>query len=155
LKHLRLAKDLTLPLDAATESFAILGRRGSGKTHTAVVMAEEMLRAGVQVVVIDPLDVWWGLRVSKDGKTAGFSIYVAGGSHADIPLSADAGKVLADAVVDQGLSIVLSTRHLSKTTSVGSSASSASGCTTGRPTRSTGPRCTSSSTRPTPSCRSG
>jgi hypothetical protein len=37
-----------LPLDAVTETFAILGR-GSGKPHTAVVMAEEMLAAGVQV----------------------------------------------------------------------------------------------------------
>lgn len=31
IRVLHLAKDLTLPLDAATESFAILGRRGSGK----------------------------------------------------------------------------------------------------------------------------
>lgn len=112
---LKIGTGLTLPLDAVTETFAILGRRGSGKTHTAVVMAEEMLAAGVPVVVLDPLDVWWGLRVSKDGKAAGFPIYVAGGSHADIPLLPDAGKVIADAVVDKGLSIVLSVRHLSKT----------------------------------------
>lgn len=112
---LKLGEGLALPLDAATETFAILGRRGSGKTHTAVVMAEEMIAAGVPVVVLDPLDVWWGLRVSKDGKKAGIPIYVAGGSHEDIPLSADAGKVLADAIVDKGLSMVLSLRHLSKT----------------------------------------
>lgn len=114
-RTLHVAKGLHLPLDGATETFAILGRRGSGKTHTAVVMAEEMLGAGIPVVVIDPLDVWWGLRVSKDGKQAGVPIYVAGGSHADIPLSVDAGKVIADAVVDKGFSIVLSIRHLSKT----------------------------------------
>lgn len=111
---LKLADHLKLPLEAATETFAILGRRGSGKTHTAVVMAEEMLAAGVQVVVIDPLDVWWGLRVSKDGKSAGIPIYVAGGAHQDIPLVPDAGKVMADVVVDKGLSVVLSLRHLSK-----------------------------------------
>jgi hypothetical protein len=114
-KRLHIAKNLILPLEAATETFAILGRRGSGKTHTAVIMAEEMLAAGVQIVVLDPLDVWWGLRVSKDGKSAGFAIYVAGGSHEDMPLAADAGRVIADAVVDRGLSIVLSLRHLSKT----------------------------------------
>lgn len=111
---LMLSTDLSLPLDAVTETFAILGRRGSGKTHTAVVMAEEMLGAGVPIVVIDPLDVWWGLRVGKDGKSTGLPIYIAGGSHADIPLHADAGKVLADAIVDRALSIVLSIRHLSK-----------------------------------------
>lgn len=37
---LKLAPTLALPLAAATETFAILGRRGSGKTHTAVVLAE-------------------------------------------------------------------------------------------------------------------
>lgn len=114
MKTLHLAKDLRLPLDAVTETFAILGRRGSGKTHTAVVMAEEMLDAGVPIVVLDPLDVWWGLRVSKDGKQAGFPIYVAGGSHEDIPLTPDSGKVLADAVVDRAFPIILSIRHLSK-----------------------------------------
>lgn len=111
---LEIAPNFYLPIDAATETFAILGRRGSGKTHTAVVLAEEFLAAGVQLVVIDPLDVWWGLRVSKDGKSAGIPIYVCGGSHADVPLVADAGKVLADAVVDNHLSVILSLRHLSK-----------------------------------------
>ena len=113
-KRLRIAERFTLPIDLATETQAILGRRGSGKTHTAVVMAEEFLSAGVQVIVIDPLDVWWGLRVSKDGKRAGIPIYVAGGNHADIPLPAESGKVMADVVVDKGLSVVLSLRHLSK-----------------------------------------
>lgn len=114
MTRLRISDHLKLPLEAVTETFAILGRRGSGKTHTAVVMAEEMLAAGVPVVVIDPLDVWWGLRVSKDGKSAGFPIYVCGGSHEDVPLTADAGKVLADAIVDRALLMVLSLRHLSK-----------------------------------------
>jgi hypothetical protein len=46
-RTLHLGKGLNLPIDSATETFAILGRRGSGKTHTAVVMAEEMLGAGI------------------------------------------------------------------------------------------------------------
>lgn len=115
-KHLKLAeRGAPLPLAAATETWAILGRRGSGKTHTATVLAEELHAAGVQIVVMDPLDVWWGLRVSKDGRSGGLPIYVAGGTHQDIPLTADAGRVLADTVVTHRLSIVLSTRHLSKT----------------------------------------
>lgn len=103
-----------MPVNAATESFAVLGRRGSGKTHTAVVLVEEMHAAGVQVVIIDPIDVWWGLRVSRDGKSAGIPIYVFGGSHADVPLTADSGSMLADVVVSYGISVVLSLRHLSK-----------------------------------------
>lgn len=50
-----------LPLALATEPMAILGMRGTGKTHTASVAAEEMIRLGVQAVVIDPTDAWWNL----------------------------------------------------------------------------------------------
>jgi hypothetical protein len=111
----RLSPSLSLPLAAATETFAILGRRGSGKTHTAVVLAEELLKQGLQVVVIDPLDVWWGLRAGKTAKTSGLPIYVVGGERGDLPLHASQGAVLADAVVAHGMSVVLSLRHLSKT----------------------------------------
>jgi uncharacterized protein len=43
---LRIADNLKLPLNAITETFAVMGIRGSGKTHTATVLAEEMLTAG-------------------------------------------------------------------------------------------------------------
>ena len=114
MKKLTISKSLKLPIEAATESFAIVGRRGAGKTNTGVVMAEEMLELGIQIVVLEPVDCWWGLRVSADGKSAGYPIYVAGGSHEDIPLTPESGPVLADVVVDHGVSMILSVRHLSK-----------------------------------------
>lgn len=43
---LRLADGFELPLEAVTVTFAILAKRGSGKTSTAVVLAEEMISAG-------------------------------------------------------------------------------------------------------------
>jgi hypothetical protein len=69
VKSLRLAPALELPLDYATETGAVLGRRGSGKTHTASVIAEEMLAAGVHLARIDPLLARYGLRapVEIDG----------------------------------------------------------------------------------------
>lgn len=112
---MKVARGLRLPMDAASETFAIVGRRGSGKTHTAVVMAEEFSSAGIPIVVIDPLDCWWGLRVPKVGSRSGsIAIYVCGGTHADIPLTENMGQVLADTVIEQGLPMILSTRHLSK-----------------------------------------
>ncbi len=72
MKTIHLAPKLTLPLDAVTQTFAILGVRGSGKTNTGVVLVEELLTQNQQVVVIDPVDVWWGIKSSKDGKSAGF-----------------------------------------------------------------------------------
>jgi uncharacterized protein len=113
MKTLSVAKDFPLPDSAVTQTFAILGIRGSGKTNTGVVLAEELLKRKQQIVVIDPVDVWWGLKSSKDGKAAGFPIPVIGGDHADVPLEAAAGVVLADFVTDTQASVILSLRHLS------------------------------------------
>jgi len=42
---IRLAPDLALPPDAVTQAIAILGLRGSGKTHTAAVLAGRSTRS--------------------------------------------------------------------------------------------------------------
>ena len=108
---LHIGNTFLLPLETITETVAILGIRGSGKTNTAVVIAEELLENGQQVVVIDPTDVWWGLKSSSDGKRAGFPVVIMGGKRADLPLEATDGAVLADFVVDDLVSVVLSLRH--------------------------------------------
>jgi hypothetical protein len=46
-------------------------------------MVEEFLKAGVHVVVVDPVGVWWGLRASADGQREGLPIVVLGGEHGD------------------------------------------------------------------------
>ncbi len=67
-KQIKLAPDLILPMRAVTEKFAFLGRTGSGKTYGASKMAEEMLFHGAQIIVVDPMGVWYGLRLDADGK---------------------------------------------------------------------------------------
>lgn len=114
-RGISLADDLTIPVESVTQTFAVLGKRGSGKTHTASVLTEELLGAGSQVVVVDPLDAWWGLRAGADGESEGLPIVVLGGQHGDLPLDATNGTVIADLVVGEGVSVVLSLRHLSKT----------------------------------------
>lgn len=109
-----LGEGLELPIEAVVETFAVLGRRGSGKTSTAVVMAEEMIGAGMPVVVVDPLGVWWGLRSSADGKGEGLPVVIFGGDHADVPLSDKAGAVIADAVVSGRFPTILDVSELSK-----------------------------------------
>jgi late competence protein required for DNA uptake (superfamily II DNA/RNA helicase) len=37
-----------------------LAKRGAGKTYTILVIVEEMLKAGPQVVIADPVRVTWG-----------------------------------------------------------------------------------------------
>lgn len=104
---LRVASDLTLPLEAATETMAILARRGRGKTYAASVLAEELAAAGQPFVVLDPTSAWWGLRSAKGGKKPGLEVTILGGDHGDVPLEPTAGKLIASFVVDNPGAYVL------------------------------------------------
>lgn len=114
---LRIAPDLALPIEAVTETFAILAKRGKGKTNTAVVMAEEMIGAGLPVIMIDPVGVWWGIRSSADGKGDGLPVVIFGGDHADVPLEETAGELIADVLVDRRQSAVIDLSTFSKAAS--------------------------------------
>lgn len=105
--RLQISPTLSLPLDFVTSTQAILAKKGSGKSYTASVQAEELLAAGQQIVVIDPTGAWFGLRSSADGKSPGFPIAVLGGEHGDVPLEVMAGEVIADAIASEHFSAVL------------------------------------------------
>ncbi len=104
---LQIAADCSLPPDAVTQTFGILAVRGAGKSNLAAVMAEEMFAAGLPFVVVDPVGSWWGLRSSGDGKSAGLSLPIFGGKHADVPLERGAGELVADLVVSKRLSAII------------------------------------------------
>ncbi len=74
-----------------SETFAILAKRGAGKTYTAAVLVEELLKAGLHAVVVDPVGVWRGLRASADGQGEGLPIVILGGDYGDVPLEVSAG----------------------------------------------------------------
>jgi hypothetical protein len=112
--ELRIARGRSLPIDAVTQTFGILGKRGAGKTNTAVVIAEEMIRAGLPNIIVDPVGVWWGLRSSKDGQQKGLPVYIFGGEHGDIPLEEAAGHVVADFIVETRQPVVLDVSGFSK-----------------------------------------
>src|ERR671937_3249497 len=95
---------IKIPINAATKTFAILAKRGAGKSYTGAVMAEEFFKQNIPFVVFDPIDVWWGLRLAKDGKQPGLPIVVFGTEHADIPLERTMGRQIAQAIVQQNVS---------------------------------------------------
>lgn len=106
---------IQIPINAATKTFAILAKRGAGKTYTAGVLAEEYSKNNIPFVVFDPIDVWWGLRLDKSGKNKGLPVVVFGLQHADIPLTKDMGREIAQAVVRENISCVISTFGMPKT----------------------------------------
>ncbi len=53
MTKLHISKSLSLPIDAVTQKFGILGRTGSGKSYFATKLCEEMLDAKAQIVALD------------------------------------------------------------------------------------------------------
>lgn len=104
---LKLGDGLNIPIEMAGQAVALVGIRGSGKTNTGGVIAEELLDHGQQIVVIDPTDAWWGLR-SK------YPVFIFGGMHGDLELTENDGKTLAEFVVQERVPVILSLRHLRK-----------------------------------------
>lgn len=102
---LKISDDLSLPIEAATQTIGIVGKKGSGKTVTGLDLAEEFLKLKIAPVIIDPLDVAWGLK-------SAFPVYIFGGKHADLPLEPGAGKIIAQLVAEQHPPIIISLREL-------------------------------------------
>jgi len=105
---------IQLPINSATKTFGVIGKRGGGKTYTGGVMAEEFYKAKIPFVVFDPIDTWYGLRLSVDGKGKGLPIVVFGIEHADIKLDRDMGRRIAQAIVSRNVSCIISTFGMPK-----------------------------------------
>ena len=97
-----------IPDEALDDRLAFVGTSGSGKTYAAGTAVERLLQSGARVVIVDPLDVWWGLRVRSDGKTPAFPIAIFGGEHGDLPLSEHAGALLGETVATTSESCIIS-----------------------------------------------
>lgn len=92
---------------AVTDTMAILAKRGTGKSNTAVVIAEQMWHAGHQWVAIDPKGDWHGMRSNAEGTGPGLPIPVFGGDHGDLPLTPKMGAFIAKLIVREGITCIL------------------------------------------------
>ena len=129
----KVAPNLTLPKNIAKQVVGIVGKRESGKTYNGGDLAEEMVKAGIPIVVIDGMGIWWGLRVAvkyvngkqvPDPEKPGLPIVVFGGDHADIPLPMMRGqriplvpdpekiRLMAVSIIESGISAVIDTSSL-------------------------------------------
>lgn len=111
---LKISDQLSLPLDAATQTFAIMGIRGTGKTTVAVDLAEEFSKIGQPFVVYDPTGAWSGIKSSRDGKRPGYPVVIFGGERADVPLEETAGETIARVIVERRVPAILDCSLLRK-----------------------------------------
>lgn len=105
--RLRIAANLTLPLDAVTQTIAIVAKRRAGKSYTMRRLVEQLVHAGQQVVLVDPKGDQWGIRSSADGTAPGLPIVILGGERGDVPLEPSGGEVVAKLVVEERVSVLL------------------------------------------------
>ena len=98
----------TIPDSALDDRLAFVGTSGSGKTYAAGTAVERLLSMKARVVVVDPLDVWYGLRLKQDGVRPAFPVVIFGGSHADLPLNEPAGGLIGETVASMAESCIIS-----------------------------------------------
>jgi DNA helicase HerA-like ATPase len=98
---------VSLPAKALDDRIAIVGTAGSGKTYAAKGFVERLLEGGARVAIVDPLEVWWGLRASADGSAPGYPVVVFGGRHADIAITSDMGAALGRIIAREALVCVV------------------------------------------------
>jgi uncharacterized protein len=107
MSKLRISDDLLIPKDVVTSTLIVYGGKGMGKTNLGAVLVEELSKQNLRWCALDPLGVWWGLRYSQDGKSAGVECVILGGSHADFPIEPTGGAVVADMVVDETANFII------------------------------------------------
>jgi hypothetical protein len=97
-----------IPDAALDDRLAFVGTSGSGKTYAAGTAVERLLSKQARVVIVDPLDVWYGLRLKQDGARAGYPVVIFGGSKADLPITEQAGALIGETVAAMAESCIIS-----------------------------------------------
>lgn len=104
---LAFSPDLSIPIDIVTERTALIGISGGGKTYAGSKLAELVHDAGAQVVIVDTVGNWWGLRLDAGGKKPGIQIPILGGDRGDVALDPGHGRLVAETVAETRASMIL------------------------------------------------
>lgn len=105
---LRSGADYPIPTAALDERLGWLGTSGSGKTYNAGGGVERLLQSGARVVIVDPLGVWWGLRLLADGKNPSpLNVAIFGGPHGDLPLNEHSGALIGETAATMAESCIV------------------------------------------------
>ena len=102
-----------IPADALDDRLGFIGTSGSGKTYNAGGAVERILQHRARVVIVDPLGVWWGLRLLADGKTPSpHQVAIFGGPHGDLALNEHAGALIGEAAATTAESCIIDLSEL-------------------------------------------
>lgn len=91
----------------AINGTGILGIKKSGKSWLAKGIAEQMLIAGIPIIVFDAIGVWRHLKRAVGSGGRGFPIVVAGGEEPDLPLTVANAKEIVRAAIRENIPLVI------------------------------------------------
>ncbi len=111
---LALIDGIPIPVNVVTQKLSFIGRTGGGKTYAAQKLAEQLLDKQIQMVALDPVGNWHGLRTSADGKGMGFPITIFGGEFADVPITEHSGAMVATIIVEYDISAIIDVSSMRK-----------------------------------------
>lgn len=102
--------DHPIPAAALDDRLGWGGTIGSGKTYDAGGGVERLLAEGARVVIVDSLDISWGLRLTADSQTApaGEPVVIFGEANGDLPLSEHHGGLIGETAASMRESCVVS-----------------------------------------------
>jgi DNA helicase HerA-like ATPase len=103
----KISNTFSLPLDFVTSTQAILAKKGSGKSYTASVQAEELLEAHQQIVAVDPTGAWSGAALERGRQERRLPDRGARRRARRPSARATAGEVIADAIAGEHFSAIL------------------------------------------------
>lgn len=89
----------------ASHGNAILGIRDSGKSYTAMLIAERLHDAGIPWITFDAIGKWQHIRSPGRGK--GYPVVVVGGMAGDLPLTVEGAPAIVRAAMKSGISVII------------------------------------------------
>lgn len=90
------------------DCFAVLGKRGAGKSSLRQAIFQHELDQDHRTVLIDPKGDSWGIRLMPDGVTKSpYQIPIFGGRHGDHALAVDQGQALGKLIATHNVSCIL------------------------------------------------
>lgn len=93
---------LPFPPKILDQHVVTLGKTGAGKSSSLRVIIEYLLSQGKRFVVADPKGDHWGVKSSKDGRSAGHSVIAFGDfkepKASDVPINGQSGKHVAELI---------------------------------------------------------
>jgi len=102
MSFLEISDDLQLKLEDVVGKFvAILGIRGSGKTNTAAVLLEELLKFNFPLTIVDIDGEYWGLKEK-------YEILVVGKSeNVDVEIDVEHAEQIAEVSLSKNVPVIL------------------------------------------------